>query len=129
MTYGIIFFEINSDTKYVYVYLKRNSNEEYQDNSIYKPDENSILNNICVLYYIKNAEYNHITFLLDIIKYSNLFDKYKNNLEKINYNIFNQKNFHNNVKHRRIKNYIIKKELDAIIFNYKLIKKFRHKLD
>ena len=121
MTYGIIFYEINNNK--VYLYLKRNINEEYQDITINEPDENSILHNIGSLYYVKNSDYNHIIYLLDIIKYNDLFDKYKTILEKINYEFFNQKIFHNNIKHKRLKNLIIKRELDYIILNNKLIKK------
>jgi hypothetical protein len=123
MTYGIIFYEIIHNK--VYIYLKRNLNEEYQDISINEPTDDNILHNIGSLYYVKNSDYKHTIYLLDIIKYSDLFDKYKHNLEKINYEIFNQKIFHNNIKHKRIKNFIIKKELDYIILNYKLIKKIK----
>ncbi len=124
MTYGIIFYEIQT-YDYVYIYLKRNSNEEYQDISINKPDEESILNNIGTIYYVKNSDYNHLIYLLDVTKYNELFNKYKHILEKINYDFFNQKLFHNNIKHKRLKNFMIKKELDNIILNYRLIKKLK----
>ena len=119
MTYGIIFFDINITKHSVYVYIQRNSNEEYQDILISEPID------IGVLYYVKNSDYNHIIYLLDITKYNELFTKYKIYLEKINYDVFNKKIFHNNLKHRRIKNFLIKRELDLILLNYKLIKKYR----
>jgi len=123
MTYGLIFYEINNNK--VYLYLRRNSNEEYQDILINQPNKDNILYNIGTLYYAKISDYNHIIYLLDITKYNDLFEKYKNLLEKINYDMFNQKIFHNNIKHKRIKNFIIKRELDYIILNHNLIKKLK----
>jgi hypothetical protein len=125
MTYGIIFYEINNNTKNIYLYLYRNSNEVYQDITISELNDIELLQNINIIYYVKNPEMNHKLYLLDITKYNNLFDKYKIKLEKINYEIFNRKIFHNNIKHRRIKNFMIKKELDLIILNYRLVNKFR----
>jgi hypothetical protein len=112
MTYGIIFYEITSKNKYVF--LHRNQYEIYQDILTSNPI------NINVLYYIKIGEFNHIIYLLDKNKYNDLYKIYENKLEKINYNIFNNKIFHKNIKHKRIKDAIIKKELDLIFLNYKL---------
>lgn len=112
MTFGIIFYEINN--KSIYLYLQRNSYEIYQDILI----NESI--NVNVSYYIKIYDYDHIIYLLDKNKYNELFKIYEKKLEKINYNIFNQKIFHNNIKHKRIKNIQIKNQLDFIILNNKL---------
>ena len=73
------------------------------------------------IYKIKLYESNHLIYLIDI-KHNELFDSYKNMLEKINYKYFINKPFQNNSLHKRIKNIIIQKTIDDIIYNKKIIK-------
>ena len=100
LTYGIIFYEINfNDT---YVYLKKNLNDKYED---------ILINNeldILPIYKIKLYESNHEIYLVDIKNYE-LFETYKNYLEKISYKYFKSKPFQNNMLHKRIKYIIIQK--------------------
>jgi len=113
ISYGIIFYEINLNN--TYIYLKKNLNDKYEDIII--------LNQIDILpiYKIKLYESNHIIHLIDI-KYSHLFDSYKNLLEKLNYKYFISKPFQNSSLHKRIKNIIINKTIQEIMLNKKIIK-------
>jgi len=120
LTYGIIFYEINfNDT---YVYLKKNLNDKYED---------ILINNeldILPIYKIKLYESNHEIYLVDIKNYE-LFETYKNYLEKISYKYFKSKPFQNNMLHKRIKYIIIQKTFDEIILNKKLIKIINNKIN
>lgn len=117
-TYGIIFYEINLNN--IYVYLKKNLNDKYEDIIIFNEIDT------LPIYKIKLYESNHLIYLIDI-KHNELFDSYKNMLEKINYKYFINKPFQNNSLHKRIKNIIIKKTIDDIILNKKIIKIIHNK--
>jgi hypothetical protein len=113
ITYGIIFYEINPNS--INIFLKKNAFDKY---------ENIIINDkldILPIYKIKLYESNHIIYLIDI-KHNELYQIYKNYLEKINYKYFISKPFQNNMLHKRIKNIIIKNTFDEIIFNKKIIR-------
>jgi hypothetical protein len=120
LTYGIIFFEINPSD--INIFLRKKLNDKYED--ILINDELDIL----PIYKIKLYDYNHTIYLIDI-KYNNLFDLYKNSLEKIKYKYFISKPFQNNMVHKRIKNIIIQKIFDEIILNKKLIKIMNNKIN
>jgi hypothetical protein len=64
----------------------------------------------------------HTILLLNKNKYDTIYDTINkdNNLEKISLEWFNNKNVHNNLKHKRLKCNDLTNSLNNILLNYKL---------
>jgi hypothetical protein len=121
-TYGIIFYEIINNK--MNIYIKKN-NKDYYEDIINFNDEN----NINILIYITNIispifkyiNKNHNILILNINKYIDIYNLINNkNIEKISLQWFCNKNVHNNLKHKRIKDYNLINVLQLINLNYKI---------
>ena len=117
----IIFFEINNKSNNkINIYLKKNNKDYYEDIKLDFNGQNDYNLDVIPLYKIYIKENNNLIFLLDINRYIDIYNIYYNkfkNLEKINYKYFTNKAFHNNMKHKRLKNMYIQNSLDYIILN------------
>ncbi len=121
---GIIFYDCNN--KKIQLYLKKNTKEYYED--IINKDNNldetltNIINNISPLFKAYDFDNNHIILLLNKNKYDTIYDNIvkQENLEKISLEWFNNKNVHNNLKHKRLKSNDLTNTLNNILLNYKL---------
>ena len=108
--------------------MKKNTKDYYEDIKIDYDDENL---DLIPLYKIYIKEYNNLIFLVDINRHYHIYNKYFNKLnqkiEKINYKYFINKAFHNNMKHKRLKNNLIQNSLDYIILNRNITKLIKNK--
>lgn len=121
MTIGVIFF----DPVDFSLYIKKNSREYYEDIITFEQniiDElYSISKSIGSIFIITNKELNHITLLLNKIKYDYIFNTIINtSIVCVKLKMFNSIIIHNNSKHKRIKNKEIMKLLELIKNNYNL---------
>jgi hypothetical protein len=124
-TFGIIFYEIINNK--MNIYLKKNNKDYYED--IIHLNNEDINNN---LYYIsdlispifKFINKDHNILILNKNKYINIYNLItfnKNiNIQKISLEWFCNKNVHNNLKHKRIKEYELINVLRLIDLNYKI---------
>jgi hypothetical protein len=116
----IIFFEIN---KNINIFLQKNNKDYYEDFIL---DYKDNILDLIPLYKIYIKENNNLIFLVDINRHYNIYkqfyDKYNEKIEKINYKYFINKAFHNNMKHKRLKNNIIQTSIDYIVMNRKINK-------
>ena len=122
---GIIFYEIINNK--MNIYLKKNNKDYYED--IIQFTNEDIINN---MYYIadiispifKYKNQNHNILILNKNKYIDIYNSItfnKNiNIEKINLQWFCNKNVHNNLKHKRIKDYELINNLQLIHLNYRI---------
>ena len=116
--YGIIFFKFDKHT--LYLYLKKNSEDKYED--IIINNNNNILDiNLAPLYKLFLDDKN-ILYFIDINKYKILYDhivhKLNKPLECISYNTFIKPSIHRYSKINKLQNNIIETILDKIKLNY-----------
>jgi len=108
------------------LYLKKNNRDYYEDicsnNENVNNDLYYISNIISPIFKYKNK--NHIILILNKNKHNNIYNLLKEtnniNIEKINLQWFCNKNVHNNLKHKRIKEYELMNILQLIDLNYKI---------
>jgi hypothetical protein len=121
-TFGIIFYEIINNK--MNIYLKKNNKDYYED--IINFNDIDMINN---LYYIsslispifKYTNKDHTILILNKNKHADIYNLINNkNIEKINLQRFSNKNVHNNLKHKRIKEYELINLLQLIDLNYKI---------
>ena len=114
-TYGIIFYTYKNDK--LQLYLKKNTKDYHEDFIIKDIDKINFLNNISAIYKSYNFEKNHMIYLLNKIKYSELFDDIKN-YEIVNLKKFNSVPFDKTLKHNRLRFNELDISLDNIRKNY-----------
>ena len=114
-TYGIIFYKYINNK--FFLYLRKNTKDYHEDFIIKDIFLIDLLKNVSILNKSINIEHNHMTFLLNKDKYSDIFEKFKI-YERIEYKKYTSFPFVNNLKHKRIKYSELDNSIKIIRNNY-----------